>query len=57
MTHHAAGVGLPHGVGVAEGEAGALCRGGLTEGLEQAAGLLLGLVEQAARGRSETTSG
>lgn len=52
-SHHAAGVGLAHGVGAAEGEAAARRGGGLTEGLEQAVGLRLVLTEQAARGRPE----
>lgn len=57
-THHAAGVGLTHSVGVAEGEAGALGGGGLTERLEQAAALRRGrLTEQAARGCTEAASG
>ena len=37
-THHSAGVGLAHGVGIAEGEAGVLCSGGLTKGLKEAGG-------------------
>lgn len=58
LTHHAAGVGLAHRVGVAKGEAGALRGGGVTEWLEQAAALrLCRLTEQTARGCAEPTGG
>lgn len=61
-THHAAGVGLAHGVGVAERKAGVWSGGGLAEGLAEQAGglrrlllrlLLLLLVEEATGRRAE----
>lgn len=58
QTHHAASVSLSHRVGVAKGEAGALCGGGLTEGLEEAGRLWLrSLTKQTARGCTEPASG
>lgn len=56
-SHHAAGVGLSHSVGVTKWEAGALCGGGLAKRLEKAAGLLLVLLtKQASCGRTKTAS-
>lgn len=56
-SHHAAGVGLSHSVGVTKGKAGALCGGGLAKRLEEAAGwLLVRLTKQASCGCTETTS-
>lgn len=53
--HNAAGVGLSYGVGVSEGEAGALRGRGLTKRLEEAAGLLRRLLtEQTACGGTKT---
>lgn len=53
-THHAAGVGLAHGVGVAEGEACVLCGGGLAERLEEAGSLWLGLLTKKSAAASGT---